>query len=384
MKQSIRLMIIGLLLVVFLVVSAGCGGKKPESIKLASVSPKTGPWATYGHDQRKGMEVAIEVINEAGGISQGPFKGVKFEIEVFDDRGDPKESANIAQKLVADESIFAMVGPTNSSCALADAPILEKGGVTMVTDLATTPELTNQGYERVFRTYFTGITEGKAMAMVALETLGLKRMYVFYENTDYGAGIQGALVPAMEDGAGEVLGVDAYTPGQDTDFSPLITKARNAGAEVIGICGSYNESGLIIRQVRTAGWDVPIVICTGNNHPNTIELAGAENLYNAYFTSPPVIGDSTDPNVVAFREKFEEKFGEKPGDYTAYAYDAVMVIKEAIELGCQSRDELHTYLRKIENYQGLTGPITFDEGGDVMQPGIVLLAFENGEYVLYE
>ena len=381
-KLSSSMILLNIFLALGLMVLPACAPAGPATIKVASVSPKTGSWATYGIDQQKGMELAIDAINKGGGIASGPLKGRKFEIVIFDDKGDPKESANITQKIVADTSIFAMVGPINSSCALADAPILEKGSISMISDLATTPDLTNQGYQRIFRTYFTGEVEAKAMTKAIFETLKLKKVYILYENTDYGLGIKNALEPALKAG-GEVLGVDTYTPGQEVDFSSLITKAKATNPDVVAIDGSYNETGVIIRQARTAGWNVPFVISTGNNHPKTIELAGAENLHDVYFTSAPLIKESSDPAIVAYRDAFQAKFNEAPGDYTAYAYDAVMVIKAAIELDCTTREGLYKCLHQIKDYPGISGSITFDAKGDVSGGGLLLLKFENGEYVPY-
>ena len=106
-------------------------------------------------------------------------------------------------------------------------------------------------------------------------------------------------------------------------------------------------------------------------------------MHDVYFTSAPLIKESSDPKIVAYRDAFVAKYNEPPGDYTAYAYDATMVIKVAIELGCTTREELHTCLHQIQDYQGISGLITFDENGDVSGEGLLLLKFENGEYVPY-
>jgi branched-chain amino acid transport system substrate-binding protein len=371
-----------LLLVILLVASVGCASTKPTAVKIASVGAKTGESAVFGQQQLQGMQVAVDVINKGGGVQNGPLKGLKFEIVPFDDRADPKEGATIAQRLVADKSIFAQVGNCNSAVCVAAAPILSNGKVTMVSDLCVAIALTHPGYPYVFRIYPTSVTEGKALAGVA-QRLGYKSMYIFYENTDAGVGMQESLDPSFKALGGKVLGKDAYLLGKDIDFSTLITKARAANPDAVAIVGSYTEVSLIVRQSRTVGWNVPILVSSGNAYPDVFDLAGPENLHDVYFTNPPDLAASKDPQAAAYLQNFKEMFGQEPPNLSAFGYDAVMLIKQAIELGCGKREDLPTYLRKIKDYPGLTAKITFDQYGDVETPNLILLKVVGKQYVPY-
>src|SRR5918998_1221708 len=125
----------------------GGGGGSDGPIKIAMTGPLTGDNAAYGQDQLQGMQLRVDQINEAGGIASGPNEGRELELSSHDDAGDPNQGASVAQQLCDDPDVMAVLGPVNSSVALAVGPIYNRCGVTEITSYASNPEVTLKGFE---------------------------------------------------------------------------------------------------------------------------------------------------------------------------------------------------------------------------------------------
>lgn len=346
-----------------------------EPIVFGAVAPMTGSAADYGIQVERGMRMAIEEINAAGGIDGRPI-----ELKICDDKCDPKEAVLCAQRMVEDPDVFAVLGHICSSCTLAGAPIYDEAGVTMMTVNSTNPRITEQGWEHVFRSTPHDGQQGPYMAKFAIEDLGAEKIAIIHDSDDYGSGLMEAAKPVVPDLGGEVVAVETYTGGEDKDFSAQLTKIAQADPDVLLVMGHYADGGMITKQRVAAGLgDVPVVACAANQHDKFIELGG-EGGEGAYVV---VYFDLTKPDARTQEivQKTVDEYGEKPAEQVPWGYDGVYIFKQAIEKGA-TPETMPQYLHQVE-YDGVTGLVKFDEKGQVIGLGQDILVVENGEFVSY-
>jgi branched-chain amino acid transport system substrate-binding protein len=346
-----------------------------EPIVFGMGAPMTGDAADYGNQLETGVRMAIEEINAAGGIDGRPV-----ELKICDAMCDPYEGSMCAQRMTNDEGIFAVIGHVCSSSTLAGGPIYEEAGLTVMTVSSTNPEITQKGWEHMFRTIAHDGLQGPLMAQFAIEELGATKLAIMYANHDYGKGLLDATLPAVPDLGGEVIAVETYAPGVDKDFSAQLTKIARAEPDALLLLTDYAEGGMITNQRLHAGLeDVPVIASAGNQHQQFIDLGGegAEGTYVTAYFDP----ERPDPQIQEFVAKYREKYDHLPSEQAGYGYEAPYILKQAIEMGA-TKETLHEVLHQVE-YDGLTGLTKFDENGDVSGKGQHILIVRDGEFTSY-
>jgi len=217
---------------------APAAAQSTEPIVFGMVAPMTGDAAEYGTQLERGVRLAVDEINAAGGIN-----GRQVELDICDDKCDPYEASLCAQKMTANEKIFAVIGHVCSSCTLAAGPIYDKAGLTDMTVSSTNPEVTKKGWTHVFRTVANDGMQGPLIADLAFNKLGKSKVAIIYANNDYGKGLLDATQPAITKLGAEVVAVETFAPGVDKDFSAQLTKIAQAGADVLVLLTDYSEGG---------------------------------------------------------------------------------------------------------------------------------------------
>lgn len=370
--------VISVLLTVSMLASVmtGCGKSEDsakDSIYLGVAGPLTGDSAMYGETVKEGVEFAVKEINASGGIDG---KEVKLVIE--DDMGDPDEAVTVAQKLIENNKIFAVIGHVNSSCTLAALPVYNQTGMTVIGSSCSAETITQQGYKNFFRTVIHDGLVAPMMMKHATENLGDKKIACIVANSDYGLGLlDGAKGSAGEYGA-TIVASEEYVPLQDKDFSVQLAKIKKASPDCLFILGDYNEAGLIMRQMKSAGLEgVDVVMPSACSNDKTIELAGkdaAEGAYMLGYWDPDLDEDA----VQSFVKNFEKETGHVPDERNAYGYEIPYIIKMAIEKGA-TKETLSDVLRTIE-YEGPTGTTKFDENGDVTEKMQRVFIIKDGKF----
>jgi branched-chain amino acid transport system substrate-binding protein len=346
------------------------------TIKFAVSAPMSGDVAEFGEIVLQGVETATDEINAAGGI-----EGKQIELVPFDDKCDSTEAATVAGNVVTRPEIFAVLGPMCSGATMASMPIYEEAGLTALTASSSRTDLTKQGWTHLFRSITHDLGYGPILAEIAVEHLGAEKVAIFYAPDDYGVGLKDAVVDSLNElGGNEIVALETFIHG-DKDFSPQLTKIANEGAEVIMLITEYTEGALIAKQRVAAGLgDIPIVCASTMQFPAFIELGG-EAVEGA------IVGAawdrwSQDPGMKAFNDKWAEMYGEPANELNALYYDAVYIMKEAIEQG-GTKDTLHEVLREIK-YEGPTGTYEFDETGEVKPKQLYALQVVDGEFTSYD
>ncbi|MGI6005662.1 MAG: ABC transporter substrate-binding protein [Christensenellales bacterium] len=354
-KYGVFVTVLALLIVLSLSFT-GCAPKAKEYV-IGFAGPLTGTSAQDGQAALKGLQIAVDQINKAGGID-----GATVIIDSQDDKSDPTEAATIANKFAQDKKILAVVGNYNSSCTLAASPIFNQVGLSQIAFGSSSPAVTDAG-PFTYRTIPTDDIGGRYAAKWAFEKYGVQKAAIVYENTDYGVGVAEIYKEECEAAGIEIVAYESYLVGESTDFTTIVTKIKSGDPDVIFIGGLYNETALIAKQAARMDAEYPIVGVDGIYSPALIELGGADVegvTFSAFFSDV-----NPDPVVQEFVKLYQEANGEAPSTYAAYAYDAGLCVLEALKNAGADRTKINDYLTTLSGLNGATGVTTFDENGDV-------------------
>ena len=257
-----------------------------DNIKIALAGPVTGAVAQYGDMQMIGAKMAIEKINEAGGVNGNILEGV-----VYDDACDPKQAVAVANKVVNDGISF-VVGHLCSSSTQPASDVYEDEGVLMVTAASTSPEITTRGHQMVFRTIGLDSHQGPVAGNYVAEKIKPINVAVIHDKQQYGEGIATSVKGTLEDKGINIVMFEGITSG-DKDFSSLIAKLQKAKVDFVYYGGYHPELGLILRQSAEKGFKAQFMgpEGVGNNDINAIAGEAAEGLL---VTLPPSFDKNPD------------------------------------------------------------------------------------------
>lgn len=364
MKRTILMIAIALLLL------AGCSqaptgqAVKEEAIKIGYVGPLTGNQAGIGQAQLNAVKMAVEGLNAHGGIN-----GTRVQLFIADDKHEPQESVTAVHALLDAHGVVAIVGPTNSAATMAVAPIVNEAHVPLISPVATSPVVREAG-PYVFRTMPDTALETKKLAAYAHEQ-GFEKVAVIAVNNDFGKGSVDAFKGYYN---GTVTSVHLHTAGT-TDHRSELVKAMNDNPDAILIASYFIENGNIIKQARELGFEGELFGVETINQAECYNVAQESAEGVVYATPTPLATDE-------FKEAYAEKYGEEPRFSADTAYDAFMLLAEAIEECGTNGEAIRECLHRIgQDYAGASGTITFDENGDVDKP-FSLYRVENGTGVL--
>lgn len=351
---------------IFLIASISHAGNgvdhKNKIVKVAGYDAVTGKYGNYGSGDKRGQEIAIEQINQMGGIQAGPLKGYKLELDFYDDRGDAREAASVAKR-VASGDYLTVMGPSMSSSALAANPVFYRYRIANVITYSNADSITTQGFDTIARLPFTTKAISDAVAKSISNEMGKKSVAVISENQDYGQQLNRALL-AAQDGYGlKVVSQDVITAGQDVDFRSVLTRAKSANPDVLVLFVTYNEGGLIVKQAREMGWDILIVGVESLTDPKFFELAG--DVKDVHLVISDDI-DSSTPQAQYLNAQWKKRTGEPVAPNAAvFGYDAVQVTRKIIENGATTREEFIKGIQTVEVEGGIYSALyTFDSKGD--------------------
>lgn len=355
-------------LVILAMLLGGCatGGTSAPKIKIGVGAPITGGSAFDGGMIRDGVMLAVELAKD---------KVKNVEVVVEDDKSDPKEGAAIANKFAGDSAIVGVVGHYNSSVTLAAAPILGKAGIVQISPGSSSPKITGFS-DWLFRTQPTDVTVGENIVKWAIQD-GHKKVAVIYEDTDFGKGLEHVYSETWPKDGREIVIKESYLSGKTTDFTAILTKVKNSGAQAVLLGCLYNEAALIGKQARQLGLTIPFYGDTSQYTQAFIDLGGeAVEGWKVVGAFDP---NSSDPGVQTFVKAFKEKFGKEPNGFAAQAYDAANLILEGIAKNGPDRTKIQQYILNVKDFPGVTGKTTFVKGDADKQ--LVWMIVKGGKFV---
>ncbi len=342
----------------------GCG-KEADVIKIGEYGSMTGTTADFGITTHNGVEMAINEINEQGGIL-----GKKIKLILQDDRSDPAEARTAVTRLIELDKVVAIIGEVASSRSLAAGAVCQQKKIPMVTPSSTNPQVT-EGRDYVFRVCFTDDFQGAVCASFVANNLKLKRAAILRDlKNDYSVGLAEAFTKTFKEHGGQVVSDESYSEG-DKDFSSQLTAIKAKNPQIIFIPGYYTEVALIARKARQLGINVPLMGGDGWDSSVLVKNAG-DALEGCYFSnhfSPSV----SDPKVKTFVDNYRKLYKTTPNALAALGYDAAKILVYSIEkAGSTEGPKIRDALASVKDFDGITGTITIDENRNAVKPAVIL------------
>lgn len=367
----------------------GCGGgsaekteKKADAFYIGGIGPTTGAAAIYGNAAKNGAQIAIDEINEAGGIN-----GAKIEYNFQDDQHDAEKSVN-AYNTLKDWGMQILYGCVTTTPCVAVADKTAQDNMFEITPSASSTDVIVN--DNVFQMCFTDPNQGVASAQYIAENKIGTKVGIIYDSSDvYSSGI----VEKFEEEAAnqnlEIVSKDAFTADSKTDFQTQLKKAQDAGADLLFLPFYYQEISIVLKQADTMGYKPKIFGVDGMDGILTVENFDT-SLAEDVMLLTPFAADAEDEATQNFVNTYKEQFGEVPNQFAADGYDAIYTIKTAIEAAGVTPDmsasdicdALKPVMTEI-NVKGLTtgeAGATWEATGEVSKsPKAVVI--KNGVYV---
>jgi branched-chain amino acid transport system substrate-binding protein len=343
-------------------------GVANAQIKIGVAGPITGPNAAFGAQLKNGAEQAVEDINAAGGIN-----GQKLQVVIGDDVSDPKQGVSIANKFAA-EGVKMVVGHFNSGVSIPSSEVYQEAGIIQVTPASTNPRFTDRGLWNTFRTCGRDDQQGAVAGAYLADKFKGKKVAVVHDKTPYGKGLADETQKAMEAKGLKAAMYEGINPGEK-DYSALVSKLKQTGADVVYFGGLHTEAGLIIRQMRDQGMQSPMMSGDGIVSAEFTSIAGpgAEGTLMTFSPDP-----RKNPNAKDVVAKFKAKNFE-PEAYTLYAYAAVQILADAAkQVGGVEPKKMADTMKQGKPFKTVIGDISFDKKGDITRPDYVMYVWKKG------
>lgn len=344
-----------------------------KTFKIGVNMELSGAYAAPGNAEKNAIQLATDEINAKGGID-----GKQIQLVVKDNKTDNGEVATVTSNLTNNDKVAAIIGPMSSGGTLAATPNATKAQVPLITPTGTNDTLTVKNKKvqpYIFRTIFPDAFQGKLIANYTETNLKAKKVLVYYDNSsDYARGILSTFKANYK---GDIVDTLSFQAG-DKDFQAALTKVKSKGFDAIVLIGYYAEGGLITKQAREMGLMQPIVGGDGISDPTYTALAGetaTDVYYVAGFSTKAPFNETTS----TFIEAYKKAFNEEPSAFSACAYDAVYMIKQAAEDGkVKNSAALAKALAKVKGLVGATGTIDIDDNHNPVKSA-VMVKLEKGQ-----
>ncbi|SDF27839.1 ABC transporter substrate-binding protein [Sporolituus thermophilus] len=358
-------------------VAAGCGSSQQTAqpanvIKIGANFEMTGSNATFGQSAANGAKLAIKEVNAKGGVL-----GKQLTLVVADNKSEAAEAANAMQKLVTQDKVVAVLAPIASSSVIAAAQVNQDNKVLAISPTASNPKVTvdpatGKVREFLFRAAFIDPFQGAVMANFATKSLKAKTAALYIDNSsDYAKGLGQYFKETFVKNGGTIVAEEAYLQ-KDTDFKATLTKIKAKNPDVVFVPGYYQEVGMIIKQARELGINVPFLGGDGWDSAKLPEIAGAAALNNTFFSnhySP----DDTSSAVKTFVENYKKEYGQVPDAFAALSYDATMMVIKAIErAGSADPVKIKDELAKTKDFPAVSGSITLNATHDPVKSAVII------------
>ncbi|MBE3598927.1 MAG: ABC transporter substrate-binding protein [Limnochordaceae bacterium] len=336
----------------------------------------TGSIPQVGQSSLNGARLAVDEINQAGGVKVGNQR-YTIRLLVEDNEDKAQSAVAVAQKLYFQNGVLAMIGPNASRNAVPAADVAESAHAPMITPWSTNPNAT-KGKQWVFRACFTDDFQGQVVASFARQHFKAQRAAVLYDvASEYNKGIAEVFRQSFTRLGGQVVAFETYTTG-DKDFLSQLTKIRAARPDILFLPNYYSEVPLQVQQARQIGLNVPIIGSDSWGFAGLLELGGSDMeglMYTTHYAP-----DIATPTAQTFIKRYQERYGSLPDDVAALTYDAFGLLVTALQkAGKPDRQAVRDALASIERYDGVTGTMQFAGSGDPIKSAVVI-QIKNGQF----
>ena len=346
-------------------------------VTIAHVGPTSGAIAHLGKDNENGAKLAVEELNAAGVTIGG--KKVTLRLMTEDDAADPKQGTAVAQKL-ADAKVSGVIGHLNSGTTIPASSIYSDAGIPQVSPSATNPKYTRQGFKTAFRLVADDAQLGGTLGRYAVKELKGKSIAVIDDRTAYGQGVAQEFSKAVEAAGGTVVAKE-FTTDKATDFSAILTTIKGKKADVVFFGGMDAVAGPMLRQMKSLGINAKFMGGDGICSTELVKLGGdaiADN--QVYCAEAGGVEGQQKVGMDAFKAKFKAKFGTDVQVYAPYVYDGVnLMVAAMVKAGSSDPAKYLPVLAATKDYKGVTGNISFDNKGDILNGALTLKTVKGGK-----
>ena len=346
--------------------SAPADAQAEADYHFAMIAPLTGNNAQYGLAYKKAIELLIDQVNSAGGINGG-----KMVVDFYDDKNDSTEAVTIANRVIEEPDILGCVGSQTSTPSMAMAPLFQKAGIPLVSPNASHTDFAAIG-DYIFRTTYMTNASSKAIGEntwdLLHEELTDVKAGVIYMQTDWGLAFNDAFAEGLKGKGGEVLVAEPYVVEQTNDFTPLLTKIKSAGCNVVVLGTNYNEGGQIIQQAKNLNMDVKFVGSTMLYKQEFIDLVGADG--EGIYVMTMFNKNNDSETFQNMKKAYIEKYGsdEDIDEYITKAYDAMKLLVDGATQAGHDRAGIRDFIAGATDWEGATNTITMDAEGNPSGP----------------
>ncbi|QND67468.1 ABC transporter substrate-binding protein [Mesorhizobium loti] len=371
---------IGLGLGAFFALASASTALAADTIKIGYPANLTGIQASLDGPMLNGAKLAASQINAAGGVL-----GQQIELVVYDSKSDSTTISTVASQLIDSDKVVGIIGFADSDSVLAIGPQVQKAQIPFITPGATSPKLPSQLGNEIFLAAFGDNVQAAVGAEFALNKLNGKTAYLLTDiGTEYTTLLSDYFVTAYEHGGGKILERDTYKIGDKT-FTAQIAKLKALSPQPDFVYASSNaeEIGLILKQMRQAGINLPVVGGDGYDTPLLIQVGG-DAAKDTYFTTHAYIGEGATPKVQAFIDAYTKSVGNAPENaFAALGYDSVKLMADAIKrAGAPDPAKIRDALAATSGLDGVTGTITYRPGISVPDKSVSVISVKDGKLVL--
>ena len=359
------------LLVGAAVLAAATGTAARADIMVGLAGPMTGGIAAFGEQLKRGGEKAVADINAKGGVL-----GQKLQVIIGDDACDPKQAVSVANDL-ASKKVAVVIGHFCSGSSIPASSVYSESNIVQISPASTNPQYTERGLKNTFRVCGRDDAQGPTAADYVVDHFKGKNVAVIDDMQTYSKGLADAFFGELEKKGVKAVLHDQITAGEK-DYSAVVTKLKQAKADVLFYGGYHPEAALIARQSKEQGLNIVVVGGDALNDPEFWAIAGPAGEGTLVTFNP----DATqDPANAALVKWFKDDQKYEPAGYTLYAYAALQAWADAAtKAGSVDGAKVEDALR-ANKFNTTLGSIGFDAKGDVIAPGFLVYEWKGGKFV---
>lgn len=344
-------------------------------VKIGFFAPLTGPVAADGESVLYAAQIAVETINNEGGIN-----GRSVELIHYDDHLDSSEAVGIAQRLISSDNVHAVVSGSYSAPTRASAEVYQREGIPMIAAYAVHPDIPATG-NFIFQQTFLGSVQGRAGAYIAMEELDAEKVAILYVDNDFGHTLADAFKEYIEDHGGAVVFDDSFTLGEE-EFTPSLTRINELDADLLYFPAYPSEGAQIIRQSNDIGLDIAMLGTQGVDSSQFLDIVGMDA--DGLIITTNFNRDDERPVVQNFISDYYEIAGYPPDMISVSTFDSFLLLREVMEEFVTEPDSIAEGILALEDFEALSGTAShYTEIGEVRKP-VQVQVVQNGEFRYYD
>ncbi|MBU7317858.1 branched-chain amino acid ABC transporter substrate-binding protein [Paenibacillus oleatilyticus] len=351
--------------------SSAEGSAYGKEIKIGMMSALSGNEAKMGQDMKQAAELAVDEINAAGGIN-----GSKIKLVAQDDACDPQTATAAANKLVS-EGVTAVVGGYCSGAAIPATGVFHQNGIPTVITAANSQKIADQKFPEIFMINGTGVHQAQMATEYMVNQKQAKKIAIIHDNSAFAKDLAEVTKKQVESAGAKVVVFDAVNP-DETDFSSLVSKLKQAQPDATYWTAYYKGGGLFIKQFKQQGVSGIIGVGDGANDKMLIDIAGKAAAEGTFITNSPTAEFL--PDAKKFVDDYKGRFSQEPGPYSALQYDGIKVMADAIKRAGSTDKKAITEALAKSDVKTLTGQVSFTPQGTLTKSNFVVLQVKEGTF----